>query len=224
MPALRSRTLRSRAGALTTFIVTALAAPGFARAQSTVPGGGSLLAWLGFETGDRWTYATTDGERVCVEVGEPSQIAGRPFAPLVGMPWPGLATDSRIFVPLDGTLGIATIRSFTLRRPESIDWLLRPAAPVYEGRPGLADPGASLRNGWYVIGDSPDQPFALLFVWCRMCMDAGTYVWMERGRGITMIEERTLAGFHRTMLVAQGCEAEDTKFDIYVVPDRERRP
>lgn len=192
---------------MTTILVgmALLALPAAAPAQAVVPGGGSLLAWLGLTPGDRLTYATTEGERACVDVGDPLQLGGRSYAPLVGLPWPGLATDSQVFVPLDGTLGIGVIRTPSLRPAEALDWLLGPITPIRLLRGDLADPGAMPVDGWYAIGDSPDDPSSLVYVACRVCEDAGTYVQMERGRGITKIEERTIAGPRRLVLVGRSC-------------------
>lgn len=186
-------------------ILAAFALPGSARAQAVVPGGGSLLDWLGLAPGDRLTYATMEGERVCVEVGEAVELAGRRYAPLLGMPWPGLATDAQVFVPLDGTLALGVIRGLTLRPAEALGWLLEPGAPRFLERVAIAHPDAVPGDGWYAIGDPSGEPLSLLYVQCRFCSDAGTYVWMERGRGITRIEERTIAGPRRLTLVGPGC-------------------
>ncbi len=200
--------------AFATLLVAATVAlatvPAAARAQATtaalVPGGGSLAAWLGLETGRRFTYATADGERVCVEVGAPVTLGERRYAPLVGMPWPELATDSRIFVPLDGTLGLGVIRTPTVRPAGAMDWLLEPVASRVLPAAAVAEPGGLPGDGWFAIGDDPESPEILLYVWCAACMDAGRYVWFERGRGITRIEERTFAGPRRVTLLAAGCD------------------
>ena len=63
-----------------------------------------MLAWMGLEARDTMVFETADGGRMCVTVGSPRRIGGRAVAPLEGLAWPGLASDSRIFVPLDGAL------------------------------------------------------------------------------------------------------------------------
>ena len=192
--------------ALAILIAAAAAFPAVLPAQAVVPGGGSLAAWLGLEAGERFTYVTADGEHVCVEVGVPVTIGEKRYAPLVGMPWPDLATDSRIYLPLDGTLGIGVIRTPTLRPAGALDWLLEPLVPRFLPSADLSEPGAVTGDGWYAVGDDPDAPRSLLYVWCAACMDAGRYVWMERGRGITRIEERTYAGPRRVTLLSAGCD------------------
>ena len=206
-------------------VALALAAvPVSGRAQGTVPGGVTLLEWLGLEDGDRLTYVGPDGERACVRVGGPLNLGGRRYATLVGIPWPGLATDGQVFLPLDRTLGVAVIRTPSLRPADAIHWLLEPAAPRFLASVGLAHPGAVPGDGWYAIGEQGKPPSALLHVWCHACSDVGSYVWMERGRGITRIEERTLAGPRRTTLIGEGCDAETTERELYVEPAPQRRP
>ena len=182
-----------------------VALPGSARGQAIVPGGDSLLDWLGLEPGDRLTYVDDSGERTCVEVGGPIALGGRRYAPLMRMPWPGLASDAQVFLPLDGTLGIGAIRGPVLDPVAGFDWLLPPLPPRSMQRAVLAHPGAIPRDGWYAIADAESEPFALLYVWCQTCSDAGTYVWMERGRGIIRVEERTIVGPHRLELVGKDC-------------------
>ena len=205
-------------------VVLLSALPDAASAQGRVPGGGSLLSWLGLEDGDRLAYVGPDGERVCVEVAGPVTLAGRRYATLLGMPWPGLASDGQVFLPLDGVLGVGVIRGLSLNPADAIHWLLEPSRPRFLARVGLAHPGAVPGDGWYAIGDSAERPLALLHVWCHACSDAGTYVWMERGRGITRIEERTIAGPRRTTLIGEGCDAQTPEVEVRVDPSPERRP
>ncbi len=190
-------------------LVTALLtlAPLHARAQdpAVVPGGGSLVEWLGLETGERFTYATADGEHVCVEVGRPVTLGDARYIPLVGMPWPALATDSRVYLPLDRTLAVGVIRTLTLRPATALDWLLEPRAARFLPRATLGEPGAVPGDGWFAIGGDAGRPDVLLNVWCAACLDAGRYVWMEQGRGITRVEERTITGTRRVTLISEGC-------------------
>lgn len=190
---------------------------------ATVPGG-SLLEWLGLATGDRLTYATADGERVCVEVGEPLRVGNNRYVPLNGLPWPGLASDSKIFLPLGGTLGIGIIRTPTLRAAQAFDWLVAPGVTRFIERLDLAHPGALPGDGWYAIGGAPEAPSAYLYVWCSVCSDAGTYVWLERGKGITRVEEQSIAGPRRLTLIGEGCPSQETEFQLYVAPAPERSP
>ena len=195
--------------------------------QDRVLDDATLLEWLGLEQGEHLTYVGDSGEQVCVEVGGPITLGGRRYAPLMHMPWPGLASDSQVFLPLDGTLGVGVIRGPVLDPDEGFDWLLPPLAPRFLERVELAHPGAVPGDGWYAIGETPSDPFALLYVWCNACSDAGTYVWMEKGRGITRIEEITFAGRRRLELVGEGCPADagaDLEVEVYVAPPPERRP
>src|SRR5687767_1364332 len=91
-------------------LALAIALPRSLRAQQSIPGGASLLEWLGLEQGEHLTYIGDSGEPVCVEVGGPITLGGRRYAPLMHMPWPGLASDSQVFLPLDSTLGVGVIR------------------------------------------------------------------------------------------------------------------
>jgi hypothetical protein len=205
-------------------IVLTVSLPQPALAQGRVPGGTTLLDWLGLEPGEHLTYMGDSSEPMCVEVGGPITLDGRRYAPLMGISWPGLASDGQVFLPLDGTLGIGVIRGPVLDPAEGFDWLLPPLTTRFVQRSQLAHPGALPGDGWYAIGEEPSDPFALLYVWCQTCSDAGTYVWMEKGRGITRIEERTIAGPQRLELVAEGCESDDLEVEVYVAPPPERRP
>jgi hypothetical protein len=215
-----------RLAAVPLLLLGTLLPPSVARAQgapAAVPGG-SLLAWLGQEAGDRLTYATMDGRRICVVVGEPIAIGERRYAPLYGLPWPTLATDSQIYLPLDGTLGVGVIRTPTLRKSGAFDWLIAPAPRRFLANADIARPGAIPADGWYAVGGEPDDPDAFLHAWCVFCADAGTYTWLERGKGITRIEAMTIAGPERVTLVGEGCPAEGTEVQLYVEPAPERAP
>ena len=72
-----------------------LAGPFSAGAQTAGP---DLLSWMGLETGDTMAFETQDGARMCVTVGAPRRMGGRAFAPLDGLAWPGLASDSKILL------------------------------------------------------------------------------------------------------------------------------
>ncbi|MFN2383592.1 MAG: hypothetical protein ABR559_04940 [Gemmatimonadota bacterium] len=169
-------------GLLVACVTASVTAPA---AAQDVPGG--LAAWLGWDAGDQLVYATGDDERLCVEVGAPRRVDGRLYAPLKGMPWPGLASDSQVLLPLDGALAV---------------WLIptpgpRPHARAFIDAPQqLLRQGASLlpADGWFVTRGTLARPEALLYVRCAACLDAGLRVRFERGRGITLIESTTLTG------------------------------
>jgi hypothetical protein len=159
---------------------------------------------MGLETGSAMAFETTDGERACVTVGAPRRIEGHAFAPLNGLAWPGFASDSRILVPLDGTLGL-----YVDRTPGP-----RPTAAAF------LDPA-----GWSRTGADWSAADALVYRWCEMCMDAGTTIVLQRGGGIRSISNRTLAGTTTLTRLDGGCaEREGVTLEVYVEPAPAREP
>lgn len=193
-------------------------------AAQGVPGG--LAAWLGWEAGDQLVYATDADERLCVEVGSPRRVDGRLYAPLKGLPWPGLASDSQILLPLDGALAISLIPT-PGPRPHARALLDPPSGPI----PFLRDrrPSVIPVDGWFVTRGTLARPEALLYVRCAACLDAGLRVQLERGRGITQIESTTLAGTESLRLDEEAdpagtCGGRGTQFQLYVDPAPPRTP
>lgn len=166
----------------------------------------SLLSWMGLGTGDAMVFAAADGGRMCVTVGSPRRIGGRAVAPLEGLAWPGLASDSRIFVPLDGALEFL------------VDRTPGPRPTVETVLP--AD------GGWFVDGlDDWRKAETLVYRWCEMCMDAGLEVVLDRGGGIRSIWSQSIAGPTTLTRIEGGCaEREGMEFEIYVEPAPEREP
>ena len=167
----------------------------------------SLLAWMGLEEGDTMAFAASDGGRICVTVGAPRRIGDREFSPLFGLTWPGLASDSRILVPLDGTLGFAVDRT-----PGP-----RPSAESFLG-PGGWRTGADWRAAQTLVYSS-----------CPLCVDAGTTVVLEKGHGIVSISRQSIVGPTSLTRVGGGCAereevAEEVKFEVYVEPAPARDP
>lgn len=164
----------------------------------------SLLAWMGLETGSAMAFASQDGERMCVTVGAPRRIEGRPFATLDGLAWPGFASDSRILVPLDGSLGL-----FVDRTPGP-----RPTADAF------LDPA-----GWSRAGADWSAADLLVYRWCEACMDAGTTIVLERGGGIRSISNQTIAGTTTLTRLDGGCaDREGVTLELYVEPAPAREP
>ena len=181
--------------------LAALAVLGPARAhgQST-----DMLAWMGLETGSAMAFESSEGERVCVTVGAPRRIEGQAYAPLNGLAWPGFASDSRILVPLDGSLGLVVDRT-----PGP-----RPTAERF------LDPA-----GWSRIGPDWSVADVLVYRWCEACMDAGTTIVLEKGAGIRSISKRTIAGTTTLTRLEGGCaEREGVKLEVYVEPAPAREP
>ena len=165
----------------------------------------SLLAWMGLEAGDTMVFETADGGRMCVTVGSTRRIGGRAVAPLEGLAWPGLASDSRIFLPLDGTLGFLVDRTPGPR--PSVERLLP------------AD------GGWSVDGPDWSAAETLVYRWCEACMDAGLRIVLERGGGIRSIWSQSIAGPTTLTRVEGGCaERGETEYEVYVEPAPERDP
>lgn len=165
----------------------------------------SLLAWMGLEAGDTMVFETADGGRMCVTVGSTRRIGGRAVAPLEGLVWPGLASDSRIFLPLDGALGFL------------VDRTPGPRPTVETVLP--AD------GGWSVDGPDWSTAETLVYRWCEACMDAGLQIVLERGGGIRSIWSQSIAGPTTLTRIEGGCaEREGTEFEIYVEPAPERDP
>ena len=165
----------------------------------------SLLAWMGLEAGDSMAFETADGGRICVQVGDPRRIGGRPVAPLEGLAWPGLASDSRIFLPLDGTLGFLIDRTPGPR--PTVETLLP------------AD------GGWSVAGPDWREAETVVYRWCEACMDAGLRIVLDRGGGIRSIWSQSIAGPTTLTRLDGGCaEREGTEFELYVEPAPEREP
>ena len=163
-----------------------------------------LLAWMGLETGSTMAFESTDGERVCVTVGAPRRIEGRAFATLDGLTWPGFASDSRILVPLDGSLGL-----FVDRTPGP-----RPTADAF------LDPA-----GWSRAGADWSAADVLVYRWCEACSDAGTTIVLERGGGIRSISRQSFVGTTTLTRLEGGCaEREGVKLEVYVEPAPAREP
>ena len=188
--------------ALFTLVAIATWSPGCATAQVE---DSNLLAWMGLETGDAMAFETADGGRMCVTVGSPRRIGGRPLAPLEGLAWPGFASDSRIFVPLDGALDFLVDRTPGPR--PSVETLL---------------PGD---GGWSAAGPDWSEAETLVYRWCEACMDAGLRIVLERGGGIRSIWSQSIAGPTTLTRLEGGCaEREGTEFEVYVEPAPEREP
>ncbi len=171
-----------------------------ARAQAPAR---NLLAWMGLEAGDTMVFETSEGGRICVTVGPPRRIGDREFAPLFGLTWPGLASDSRILVPLDGALGFAVDRT---------------PGPRPTAEPFLA------RGGWRTGADWREAE-RLVYSSCPLCVDAGTTVVLERGKGIVSIARQSLVGPSSLIRVEGGCaEREEVEFEVYVEPASARDP
>lgn len=169
--------------------------------QETTP---SLPAWMGLETGSAMAFESSDGGRICVTVGAPRRIEGQAYAPLNGLAWPGFASDSRILVPLDGSLGFAVDRT-----PGP-----RPTAEAF------LDPA-----GWSVTGPDWSVADVLVYRWCEACMDAGTTIVLEKGGGIRSISKQTIAGTTTLTRLEGGCaEREGVKLEVYVEPAPAREP
>lgn len=190
-----------------------------------VPGGGSLLEWMGLEPGESLVYEI-DGKRTCVTVGEPFRIDGRSFAALTGLEWPGLASDSRILVPLDGSLSLAVIAT-PGPRPNSA--VLVPAPETIPSWAGTVEAATSSGSeGWFAAAGSRDEPRFLVHTWCEACMDAGTTVVLERGKGIRSVTRTTIAGPETLRRIDDEFCAErqreggEIELQIYVLPDDER--
>ena len=165
----------------------------------------SLLEWMGLEAGDTMVFETADGGRMCVTVGSPRRIGGRAVAPLEGLAWPGLASDSRIFLPLDGALDFLVDRT-----PGP-----RPAVETVLPADG----------GWSVNGLDWREAESVVYRWCEMCMDAGLRIVLARGGGIRSIWSQSIAGPTTLTRLEGGCaEREGMEFEVYVEPAPEREP
>ena len=181
--------------------LAALLAPWPAAAQGQ---SADLLAWMGLETGSAMAFASSDGGRVCVTVGAPRRIEGHDYAPLNGLAWPGFASDSRILVPLDGSLGFVVDRT-----PGP-----RPTAEAF------LDPA-----GWARVGPDWSAADVLVYRWCEACMDAGTTIVLEKGGGIRSISSQTIVGTTTLTRLEGGCaEREGVRLEIYVEPAPAREP
>lgn len=188
--------LRFPPGLFALALVALSAAP--ARAQEP-----NLLSWMGLEAGDTMAFQTSDGGRICVTVGAPRRMGDRAFAPLFGLTWPGLASDSRILVPLDGTLDF-----FVDRTPGP-----RPSAEP------LLEPG-----GWRAGADWRSAE-SLVYRWCETCMDAGTTIVLEKGGGIRSISRQSIVGPTSLTRIEGGCaEREEVELEVYVEPAPARDP
>ncbi|HEY7472374.1 MAG TPA: hypothetical protein VIE68_08515 [Gemmatimonadota bacterium] len=194
---------------LTAFLALLALSPAPAAAQRRITGP-NLLAWMGLEAGDTMAFETSDGGRMCVTVGAPRRIADRNFVPLLGLVWPGMASDSRILVPLDGTLDFLVDRT-----PGP-----RPAADSF------LPPGGWSAMDW-IMADT------LVYRWCEACMDAGTTIVLAKGGGIRSIVEQSIAGPTSLTRVEGGCAEREGVEPERVQPEqrydeparvRERRP
>lgn len=199
--------------------------------QTPFPAGGSFLEWMGLEPGDT-QVVEIDGEQLCVTVEEPRAIRGRSYAELRGLRWPGLASDSRVLVPLDGSIGLSVIAT-PGPRPNPRDLVspldtLREVLPVGTDFDRFTRPPIEIHaDGWHAVGSRHD-PRALVYTWCSMCSDAGTRVVFEKGRGIHSVTRMTIAGSETLRRVDGVMCAERPKagveFEVYVLPDDGRRP
>ena len=163
-----------------------------------------LLAWMGLVARDTMVFETADGGRMCVTVGASRRIGGRAVAPLEGLAWPGLASDSRIFIPLDGALEFLVDRTPGPR--PTLDALLP-------------------EDGGWSVGGSWHEAETIVYRWCEACMDAGLRIVLERGRGIRSIWNQSIAGPTTLTRLEGGCaEREGTEFEVYVEPAPEREP
>lgn len=163
-----------------------------------------MLAWMGLEPGDTMAFAASDSSRVCVTVGPARRIGERQFAPLNGLWWPGFATDSRILVPLDGSLGLF------------VDWTPGPRPSAV---PFLPAEGWSRHDADWSAADR------LVYRSCEMCVDAGTTVVLERGGGIRSIARQSIVGPTTLTRVEGGCaEREGIELQLYVEPAPAREP
>ncbi|MDX1623220.1 MAG: hypothetical protein R3199_04480 [Gemmatimonadota bacterium] len=206
------------------FLILA-AAPASAQTPG-VPEGGSLLAWMGLEPGESLVYEI-DGRRICVTVDEPLEIRGRRYAPLRGLEWPGMASDSRILVPLDGALELSTIATPGFR-PHPRPLLSRPDSAL-AWAVDLESLQPAVESRWTAVGGERDDPRFLVHTWCAACMDAGTRVVLERGGGIRTVSRTTITGtttLRRVddVMCADKPEDETVDVEVYVLPEKGREP
>ncbi|MBW3661259.1 MAG: hypothetical protein KY397_06455 [Gemmatimonadetes bacterium] len=209
-------------------LVLVLAAPVATVAQQAPPlGPRSLMDWMGLEPGETQVFEL-DGERLCVTVEEPTTIRDRRYAELRGLRWPGLASDSRILVPLEGVIGLSVIATPGPRpNPRA---LLAPADTFRWGPPagtradrllGPSLPIPAVADGWYALGPRDDPRF-LVYVRCAACTDAGTRVVFEKERGIRSVTSTTIVGTETLRRVDDSFCAErpeaGVQFQIYVLP------
>ena len=190
-----------------------------------VPGGETLLEWMGWEIGQTVTFQDARGQRYCVRLGRPRTLQGRTWVPLEGLPWPSLATDSQILLPHDGTLALGVIRTPGPR--PFVEPLHDPAPSRIRFLEGTAPDQArarELEDGWYSFGNSAGAPTTLVFVWCDRCADAGAVVRFDRGRGLVAIKETTVQGTEKLYLVDDACELPEVDFEVYVEPAPGRNP
>lgn len=188
--------------ALGTLVALATLFPACATAQVEPS---DLLGWMGLVARDTMVFETADGGRMCVTVGSPRRIGGRTVAPLEGLAWPGLATDSRIFIPLDGALEFLVDRT---PGPRPTMEALLPAD-----------------GGWSVGASEWREADTIVYRWCEACMDAGLRIVLERGGGIRSIWSQSIAGPTTLTRLEGGCaEREGTEFEVYVEPAPEREP
>lgn len=201
------------------------AAPASAQ-QPGAPGGDSLLEWMGLEPGESLVYEI-DGKRTCVTVDDPLEIGGRRYAPLRGLEWPGMASDSRILVPLDGALELSTIATPGFR-PHPWPLLSRPDSALA----WVADLDAlrpTVESRWIAVGGEREDPRFLVHTWCSTCMDAGTRVVLERGRAVRSVSRTTIAGTTTLRRVDDVMCADKPKdagveVEVYVLPEKGREP
>lgn len=220
-------------------LIALLAAPAAARAQADLLGGRNLLDWMGLEPGDTLVFES-GGEQSCVRVREPRAIRGGRYAELSGLRWPGLASDSRVLVPLDGTVGLSVIAT-PGPRPNPVALLpaatafragtapgLRSDRPAAPPAPPVPEPGIPVsKDGWYAAGTGLG-PRRIVYVACSACMDAGTRVVFTRNGGIRSITSTTIAGT-TTLTRVEGASCAErpdagVEFEVYVLPQEDDRP
>lgn len=218
-------------------LAAVLAFPTAASAQTLLEGR-DFLDWMGLDPGDTLVFQDGDAQR-CVTVREPRTIRGRRYAEMRGLMWPGLASDSRILVPLDGSVGFSVIAT-PGPRPNPVP-LIETATSFISGAPPSGElDGPRLpapkepvtkrlaADGWYAVGGLPGDPARLVYVRCSWCMDAGTRVVLDRGRGIRSITTTTIVGTSMLTRVEGASCAErsgkDVELEVYVLPQDDDRP
>lgn len=225
----------SRRSLLVVLVAAGLAAArGPASAQEAWTPAGGWARWLGLEPGGTLVYQRSDGARTCAIVGEPIRRNGARWLPLDNVPWPGIASDSRILLPLEGPPRLGTI--LTPGPRPHVDLLVPVADSLRWGLPPQAKPGGvldpayplppSMEDGWYIVGNL-DDPDLLVFIRCAACVDAGLRLVLERGKGIRSMSSTTIVGTESFQRVEGACadrEGEQTEFEVYMIPDRDRQP
>lgn len=163
-----------------------------------------------------------------MKVGRPTRAAdGSRWLPLLGLAWPGLPTDSGIFLSLAGPPAVGVVWT-----PGPGPWPVDPLVPapgkalrpIESGDAGALPGLVGLADGWYVVEGTPADPERLVWIRCAACVDAGTKVWMRKGKGITAVERTTIAG-PRTLTLTDGeCTVPGLEIRLEVDPAPKRAP